>query len=73
MVGYVRYELGQRIYSVSWGAGVGCINYYNDRMYERRSMTDEEYDLLFQGNNWDSLNLDEQSVFLGDELYLVFY
>jgi len=71
--GYSAYDFAIRTYTTSWGSGVALINYFNNRSYKQRLMTDDEYNKFFRRKNWDVLNLDEQLVFYRDVLFMVSY
>jgi len=72
-IDYSGYDFAVRSYTPSWGAGVSLIEYFNNRSYERRPMTNAEYNEFFQRKNWNIFSLDEQLVFFRDTLYMVSY
>ena len=75
--GYSAYNFAIRTYAPSWGAGISLINYFNNRSYNRRQMTPEEFNELFvkkfNKRNWDILDLNEQLIFSGEECYMISY
>ncbi len=53
--------------------GANSLNFYTGKNYARRVMDEEAYRAYFGENNWDYLNLEAQTHFEEDTLYLVFY
>lgn len=69
---YVTHDMNIRGLVVSWG-DVNLINYYCDKNYEKVPMPDEIYDAYFKGKDWSVFDLDAQTVFVDDTLYLAMY
>ena len=69
--GYDSYDFATRIYTISWGSDIALINYFNNRSYKQRLITDDEYNKFFRRKNLDVFNLNEQLVFYRDVLFIV--
>ena len=51
----------------------GMINYYSNRDFKAKEMSDEEKEKYFGAKEWTEINTDEQIVFEGDTVYLCCY
>ena len=71
-VNYTIMDTNLRIMSVYY-ANVTAINYYTGRNYQKKEMTEDEYQRYFDGKSYDYFDLDEQLKFDGDKAYLLIY
>ena len=72
-VAYSIYDTNRKAFSVDWAAS-DCISYYSGRVYERRVMEQDIFDVIFgEGMNWNEFEPDEQLHFDGSVLYLAGY
>lgn len=71
-VDYTIYDTNIRGYICSW-ADVNMINFYNGKNYERVAMEHQLYSQYFEGMDWNYFNPEEQMIFVGDTLNIIFY
>ena len=71
-VDYVNHDLNIRAMTVAWGWS-NLLNFYCQTNYTIVTVPDNIYNTYFAGKNWNTLNLDEQAVFVDDTLYLAMY
>lgn len=71
-VDYVNHDLNIRAMTVAWGWS-NLLNFYCQTNYTIVAVPDDIYNTYFAGKNWNTLNLDEQAVFVDDTLYLAMY
>jgi hypothetical protein len=65
-------DMTRRALTVSW-ADVNSINYYSGKKYNRCSMDNDVYINYFGNQNWDYFDINAQTYFEGNALYLICY
>lgn len=63
---------GEKTISRSW-SDVALIDYLAGRDYEKVPMDEKIYDTYFAEKKWDTFDVDEQIVFIGDTMYWAIY
>ena len=60
--------MNTRILFEEWGV-IPLINYVNGTNYSGEVLTLEEYNEIFGSHEWNEINLDEQIIFDGNEMF----
>jgi len=69
---YLAYESNAKAINTGWSIS-NLINLFGEREIHLGSMDDSVYDRYFAGKDWDTLQLDEQLVFVDNRAYLCNY